>query len=98
MFFDVWWPIVWILGAFLVPELIAQFDKKPGGTFSEWIWTAFALWPDSQQRFKHLRRWSFGCFFVSLGLHLMFQATVWLLIIYSIPAVLSVVYWWRNER
>ena len=95
--YDWWWPIVWLLGAFLIPELIAAFDKKPGGTFTAWFRKVFAL-NSTTQRWKHLRRWSAGCFIASLGLHLIFQATVWVLVIYAIPAVGSVIYHYRKER
>ncbi len=96
-FFDRWWVYVWILGAFLVPELIAFFDKKPGGTFSEWVWKVFALRPNTTQRFPHLRRWAFGAFWAALTAHFLFQTSIWAVVIYAIPAALSVVYHYRSE-
>jgi hypothetical protein len=96
--YDLWWPFVWILGTFLVPELLAAFDKKPGGTLSEWVWKVFALRPGTAQRWRHARRWAFGCFWASLSLHFLFGTSAWALVVYALPVAWSVWYHYRRER
>lgn len=68
-FYDIWWPLVFLGLTFLIPELLAHFDKKPGGTLSEWVWVVYALRWRSTQKYKFIRRWIFSSFWVGLTFH-----------------------------
>lgn len=96
-FFDFWWPVVAVGGVFFVVEMIAVFDKQPGGTFSEWVWSAFAL-RSRTARYRHVRRFAFAAFWSALSLHFLAGTSAVPLMLFAPLLVWSVVFWWRNER
>ncbi|MCP4900209.1 MAG: hypothetical protein GY906_24825 [bacterium] len=92
---DYWWLLL-VFGFFLIPELVAKFDKRFEGTKSEWIWRIWAL-KKRNQRYKFLRRWSFSAFWVGLSLHFLFTTSVWPVIIYGAPAAFWIWYSMKYE-
>lgn len=95
-FFDLWWVAVIGLGFFVV-EMVAVFDKQPGGTFSEWIWKVYAL-RSRTAKYRHVRRFSFGGFWAALTLHFFAGTSAVPLMLFAPALVWSFVFWWRNER
>lgn len=95
-FFDVWW-VVWIVGFFLVVELVAAFNKKRGDTLSEFVWKVFAIYVPTP-KYGHLRRFFLAAFLVALGLHFFVKASVIPVVVFGVGVAWSVIYWWRNER
>lgn len=96
-FYYFWWPFL-ILGPFLIPEAIAWLDRKPGGTFSEWVWDVFALRRGTDQKHARLRRLMFGAFWSAVSGHFFLQTSaVWIFVL-GAANVWSVVYHYRNER
>jgi len=91
--FDWWWPVVWLGGAFLIVELIAALDKKPGGTLSEWVWSVF-IYPSKN---RHLCRMIFGAFWVALTAHFFVQSSVVFVIAFGLLMVLPIIWWWERK-
>ena len=97
MSFYFWWPFL-IIGLFLIPEIVAWLDHKPGGTFSHWIWDLFALWKGTTQRYAHIRRLLFGAFWTALTGHLFLHTSAFWIFFFGVGCTWSAVYHYRNER
>jgi hypothetical protein len=90
-----WAVLVGVL--FLVPELIAALDKKPGGTLSEFVWEVFAI--DLRiRRYQHLRRFILGAFLAALVFHFLVRSSVVPVIIFGAGIAWCGYYWFRHER
>jgi hypothetical protein len=92
-----YWPF-FILVPFLLPEAVFWLDRKPGGTFSDWLWDVWALRRGTHQQYARLRRLTFGAFWAALSGHIFLQTSaVW---VFGLAAanVWSVVYHYRHEK
>jgi len=95
MTFKKWWVFFW--GAlFLVPELVAATDSKPGGTMSEWIWDVFAI-RLPLPRFAKLRHFILGGMLWSLAVHFLFAWSVVPVIVFGVGVLWCIYYHHKYE-
>jgi hypothetical protein len=92
MSFYLYW-VLWLAVGFLVVELIAALDRKPGGTLSEWVWTVF-IWP---RRYAFLKRFVFGAFWAALTLHFFFGESVVPIIVFGAGVGWAIWDWWKGR-
>lgn len=102
-----WW--VWTGILFLIlPEVIFKLTGRERYTASVWWWDAFAIRgflhginePEVHYPQKHifLRRAIGGALWGGITLHFFFMTSFWPIIIYGVPAVWSIFYFYKNER